>query len=104
MPNIDSGRFLRLKAAIEGTLRVESQVTSATALEQAAMRYQAAIAEILPEDLRTEFNALFGGRSGRVRPGLGGDLLGSAMRANAAREELLAMAGWLNGLVESRGS
>jgi hypothetical protein len=106
MRDFDTGRFIRLKATIDGTVRVDSEVTSARALQEADGRYRSAISELLAGDLRTEFDALFPPQSPLPsgRSAFGEDILESAERARQARERLLAIAGWLQGLVDSRGT
>ena len=101
MTDLDVGRFIRLKAAIESTLGLKAGPMAGPALSEAAERYREQIDAILSEDLRAEFDALFPRvepqRSGR------GDMVAMAQAADSARARLLGIEGWLQGLVDSQG-
>jgi len=99
------GSVIRLKSAIEGTLREEgSGATSADALTDADARFRQAIAELARDDaaLMTEFESLY--PPTKRKPGgdwAGADMVDAAAAAKSARTRLSGMAGWLQGVIDT---
>jgi hypothetical protein len=102
---IDTAQLGRLKAAIEGSLKVgDSSGLAAEAMLEAQKRYRTAVVAILPDKLRAEFDGLFPpSRVSQMTDGRGlvsSDPFRAAAIEQTAREQLLALAGWLEGVIE----
>lgn len=103
---MDRGTVIRLRAAIEATLREQGSYPSDTeGLVEADGRFRSAIHELIKGDgpLSTEFNALFPpappGPGHGAPPG--GEHLERAGMTKTARMHLAGMSGWLLGLLDS---
>ncbi len=106
---MDRGAAIRVRAAIEATLREQgSYPTYAAALAEADGRYRAAIRELVQDDgpLGSEFEALF--PAAPARPSAGGppgrDRFDGAGGTKSARTHLAAMSNWLQGLIDATGN
>jgi hypothetical protein len=105
---VDRGAAIRIRAAIEATLREQGSYPSYDeGLIEADARFRSAIHELVKDEpgLVAEFDVIFPPAEPRSRRGglAGGDLLeGSGMTKNA-RMHLAGMSGWLQGLIESPG-
>jgi hypothetical protein len=106
---VDRGAAIRVRAAIEATLREQGSYPSyAAALSEADDRYQAAIRELVQDNgpLAAEFEALFPVAAGRSptagRPGR--DRFDGSGGTKHARTQLTAMSNWLQGLIDSTGN
>jgi hypothetical protein len=103
---MDRGTVIRLRAAIEATLREHGSYPSDTeGLVEADSRFRSAIHELIKGDgpLATEFNVLFPPTASGPRHGglPGGEHLERAGMTKTARMHLAGMSGWLLGLLES---
>jgi hypothetical protein len=106
---MDRGAAIRIRAAIEATLREQGSYPSYTeGLVEADVRFRSAIHELVKEDaaLAAEFDVLFPAAAPRPRTGgrPGGDLLEGAAGTKNARMHLAGMSGWLQGLIDSPSS
>jgi hypothetical protein len=106
---VDRGAAIRVRAAIEATLREQGSYPSyAAALAEADGRFRTAIRELVHDDgpLATEFEALFPVAAGRSTPaGLPGrDRFDGSGGTKHARTQLTAMSNWLQGLVDATGN
>ena len=106
---MDRAAAIRVRAAIEATLREQGSYPSyAAALTDADGRYRTAIHELVEHDgaLAAEFAALFPlapARSAAV--GLRGrDRFDGSGGTKSARTQLTAMSNWLQGLIDSTGN
>lgn len=106
---MDRGTAIRVRAAIEATLREQGSYPSyAAGLAEADGRYETAIRELVQDDepLAAEFEALFpvaGGPSATT--GLPGrDRFDGSGGTKHARTQLAAMSNWLQGLIDSTGN
>ena len=103
---MDRGAVIRLRAAIEATLREQGSYPSyAEGLVEADNRFRSAIHELVRGDgaLATEFNALFPAAPSGPRhagPRVGDHPERAGMTKNA-RMHLAGMSGWLQGLIDS---
>ena len=100
MPDLDTGRLVRLRASIQGSLATDAGPTSGGALKEAESRAYASIVAILPDDLKEEFESIFR-PPGSSSWGRDDDLIAASAGAHRSRERLHAMAGWLDGLIET---
>ena len=107
--DVDRGAAIRVRAAIEATLREQGSYPSyAPALAEADERFRAAIRELVEGDgsLAAEFEALFpvapASQSAAGLPGR--DRFDGAGGAKSARTHLTAMSNWLQGLVDATGN
>jgi hypothetical protein len=103
---MDRGAVIRLRTAIEATLREQGSYPSYTeGLVEADHRFRSAIRELVQGDaaLAIEFNALFPPAVSGPRPAgpPGGDHLERAGMTKNARMHLAGMSGWLLGLIDS---
>lgn len=106
---MDRGAAIRVRAAIEATLREQgSYPTNAEGLAEAAGRFRSAIHELVRDEhpLAVEFEALFPATTSRSRPAgrPGGDRFDGAGLAKSARMHLAGMSGWLQGLIDGSGN
>lgn len=105
--DVDRAAAIRIRAAIEATLREQGSYPShAGALAEADGRFRIAIGELLQDDrpLAAEFEALF--PAARPTPtGLPGqDRFDGTAGSKSARTQLTAMSNWLQGLVDATGN
>jgi hypothetical protein len=102
---MDRGTVIRLRAAIEATLREQGSYPSYNeGLVEADIRFRSAIHELVKGDsgLAAEFNALFPPAvPGPRHAGPGGDHPERAGMTKNARMHLAGMSGWLQGLIDS---
>jgi len=106
---VDRGAAIRVRAAIEATLREQGSYPSyAAALAEADGRYRTAIRELVQGDgpLASEFEALFPAVAARsTAAGLPGrDRFDGSGGTKNARTQLTAMSNWLQGLIDSTGN
>jgi hypothetical protein len=106
---MDRGAAIRIRAAIEATLREQGSYPSYDeGLVVADVRFRSAIHELVKEEsgLVAEFDVLFPPtESGSRRGGLPGrEPLEGAAGAKNARMHLAGMSGWLQGLIENPSS
>ena len=107
--DVDRGAAIRVRAAIEATLREQGSYPSyAAALVEADGRFRAAIRELTQDDasLASEFEALFPIMTARsALAGLPGrDRFDGSGGTKDARTQLTAMSNWLQGLIDSTGN
>jgi hypothetical protein len=107
--NVDRGAAIRVRAAIEATLREQGSYPShAAPLAEAEARFRTAIQELVADNsaLATEFEALFRATPSRSTPGgvAMQDRFDGAGGAKDARTHLTAMSNWLQGLVDATGN
>jgi hypothetical protein len=105
---VDRGAAIRIRAAIEATLREQGSYPSYDdGLIEADTRFRSAIHELVKDEtgLATEFDAIFPAAEPRSRRGglAGGDPLEGAGMTKNARMHLAGMSGWLQGLVDPGG-
>jgi hypothetical protein len=103
---MDRGTVIRLRAAIEATLREQGSYPSYNdGLVEADLRFRSAIHELIKAEaaLAAEFSALF--PMPHPGPGQAGptarDHMERAGMAKNARMHLAGMSGWLQGLIDS---
>jgi hypothetical protein len=106
---MDRGAAIRIRAAIEATLREQGSYPSYDeGLVIADVRFRSAIHELIKEErgLVGEFDVLFPPTESRSRRGSpsGGEPREGAAGAKNARMHLAGMSGWLQGLIENPGS
>lgn len=107
---MDRAAAIRVRAAIEATLREQGSYPSyAAALSEADERFRTAIHELVEQDavLSAEFAALF--PLGSARPATAGfhgrdRFDGGGGGTKGARTQLTAMSNWLQGLIDSTGN
>jgi hypothetical protein len=103
---VDRGAAIRIRAAIEATLREQGSYPSyAEGLVEADVRFRSAIHELVKEEaaLASEFDVLFPPSASRSRPGgqPGAEHFETAGVTKGARMHLAGMSGWLQGLIDS---
>ncbi|MGH2513938.1 MAG: hypothetical protein ACRDGQ_14805 [Candidatus Limnocylindrales bacterium] len=106
---MDRGAAIRVRAAIEATLREQgSYPTYAATLTEAEGRFRLAIRELVKGDepLGAEFEALFPAATRPTRPAgaPGRDRFDGGGSTKNARTHLTAMSNWLLGLIDSEGN
>jgi hypothetical protein len=106
---MDRGAAIRIRAAIEATLREQGSYPSYDeGLVMADARFRTAIHELVKDEggLVAEFDVLFPQTRSRSRRGSlpGGEPLEGAAGAKNARMHLAGMSGWLQGLIENPSS
>ena len=107
--DVDRGAAIRIRAAIEATLREQGSYPSyAEGLIEADARFRSVIHEVFKEvrGLAAEFDVLFPpAESHARRSGLpGGDIFEGTGVTKNARMHLAGMSGWLQGLIDSPSS
>jgi hypothetical protein len=106
--NVDRGAAIRIRAAIEATLREEGSYPSYDkGLIEADTRFRSAIHELVKDEgaLVAEFDTIFPPAEPSSRRGglAGGDLLEGSGMTKSARMHLVGMSGWLQGLIDGSG-
>jgi hypothetical protein len=106
--NMDRGAAIRIRAAIEATLREQGSYPSYDdGLIEADARFRSAIHELVKDEsgLVAEFDTIFPPAEPRSRRGglAGGELLEGSGMTKSARMHLAGMSGWLQGLIEIPG-
>jgi hypothetical protein len=106
---VDREAAIRVRAAIEATLREQGSYPSyAAALLEADERYRTAIRELVQDDasLASEWEALFPVVTARSAPPgpPGRDRFDGSGGTKSARTQLTAMSNWLQGLVDATGN
>jgi hypothetical protein len=106
---VDRGAAIRIRAAIEATLREQGSYPSYDeGLVEADVRFRSAIHELVKGEggLAAEFDVLFPPEESRARRrGLpGGEPFEGAGMTKSARMHLAGMSGWLQGLIDTPGS
>jgi hypothetical protein len=100
----DIGRFTRIKAAIDAIIASTGRgVIASEGLADAANRFTREITAMLPDNLRSEFQALFPEDATPNHGWAGGDLIAAAAASEGARVRLVGISGWLQGVVDSAG-
>ena len=102
---MDRGAAIRIRAAIEATLREQGSYPSYDeGLVMADVRFRSAIHELVKDQsgLAAEFDGLFPPTEAHSRRGgRPGEPLEGAAGAKNARMHLALMSGWLQGLIEN---
>jgi hypothetical protein len=93
---MDIDRFIRLRS----TVVAAAEDRDGTAAPSTYEALQGEIRDALPEELRGEFDRLFGGNYSTSGTALG-RAMAAAAKADWAMGKLRAMSGYLNGIIES---
>jgi len=107
LANVDRAAAIRIRAAIEATLREQGSYPShGGALAEADGRFRVAIGEVLQTDraLAVEFEALFPAPRAARHMTAGQDRFDGTAGTKSARTQLTAMSNWLQGLVDATGN